>query len=236
MGTSQRNFSATREPFFLSYVFNLLPLLHQRLSGSRFFSSFSKEIASDIMQDVREVGRPSLGARSPLSISTDSSRRASLRTALPVRNIDPARPSSPRTRLSRKRAASLELDAAKRPRLEDLALDSASTVAPSTADPTRDQVCLCQPDPKIPRPRNGAKKLPLLLCSAFSLVPMMCPNTGCSFIYGQKILSRRRKLIVLCSVYSLPTTLPGFGRCPTPRTCESRNFKNNRRAVARADT
>jgi HMG box factor len=108
------------------------------------------------MQEMLEIGRPSLGPpRSPPSILTDSNRRASLRNALPARNLDSARASSPTNRLSRKRAASLQLETSNRPRFDDLTLDSAGTSVPPTADLTREQVCLCQPDPKIPRPRNG---------------------------------------------------------------------------------
>ncbi|PMD45379.1 hypothetical protein L207DRAFT_404298, partial [Hyaloscypha variabilis F] len=64
-------------------------------------------------------------------------------------------PISPRIRLTQKRAASLNTDAANDPRIGDLALNSASTNGPPTSDLTREQVCLCQPDPKIPRPRNA---------------------------------------------------------------------------------
>jgi hypothetical protein len=91
--------------------------------------------------------------RSPVSLSIDSSRRDSLRPVAPEKNLELPAPTSPRTRLTRKRAASLDLDGAIHPRIGDLALNSAST---PIADPTREQVCLCQPDPKIPRPRNGA--------------------------------------------------------------------------------
>jgi HMG box factor len=127
------------------------------------------------MQEVLEASRPSLGqAHSPQGIS-DSSRRASLRTALPSRNTDSGRASSARTRLSRKRAASLELETANHQRLDDLTLDSAGSGPPLTADPTRDQVCLCQPDPKIPRPRNGTS-------CPFSLFPGLDWTRWCARI------------------------------------------------------
>ncbi|KAG9233921.1 hypothetical protein BJ875DRAFT_441815 [Amylocarpus encephaloides] len=86
---------------------------------------------------------------------TDSIRRASLRAPLSGRSVESARSSSPRTRLSRKRAASLDLEATIQPRIEDLALDSVGTSTPLTSDSPREQLCLCQPDPKIPRPRNA---------------------------------------------------------------------------------
>jgi HMG box factor len=136
-----------------------------------------------------EIGPRNLDTpRSLVSISTDSSRRGSLRQALPEKHVEQQVPISPRTRLTRKRAASLNTDNANDPRIGDLALNSASTNGPPTSDPTREQVCLCQPDPKIPRPRNGKhSKIPFsypvsrrdwcftVLASPFSF--MMCPKT-----------------------------------------------------------
>lgn len=94
--------------------------------------------------------------RSPVSISTDSSRRGSLRQVPHEKYSGSSTPDSPRARLTRKRAASITTDGTNEPRIEDLALSSARTSGPSISDSTREQVCLCQPDPKIPRPRNGA--------------------------------------------------------------------------------
>ncbi|KAG4431183.1 hypothetical protein IFR05_013328 [Cadophora sp. M221] len=93
--------------------------------------------------------------RSPLSISTDSSRRGSLKQVLPKMLPDLPTPIASRTRLTRKRAASIDTDSANEPRMGDLAINSARTSGPPTSDLTREQVCLCQPDPKIPRPRNA---------------------------------------------------------------------------------
>ena len=83
---------------------------------------------------------------------------------------DPAKPAPPEkdselpvpgpyaavTRLTRKRAASLNSEIANHPKIEDLALTGASPTCSPTSDRPREHVCLCQPDPKIPRPRNGA--------------------------------------------------------------------------------
>ncbi|KAK6599604.1 HMG box protein [Botrytis cinerea] len=103
--------------------------------------------------------------RSPVSISTDSSRRNSLRPILSEKHSEPPTPVSPPPfdRLSRKRAASLDTESASasQPRIGDLALNSASTSnsiggpSPISDTPVTEQVCLCQPDPKIPRPRNA---------------------------------------------------------------------------------
>ncbi|KAG4033548.1 hypothetical protein MFRU_004g00560 [Monilinia fructicola] len=118
-----------------------------------------------IVAETRRVNR-SIGRaapRSPVSISTDSSRRNSLRPILPEKHSEPPTPVSPPAfdRVSRKRAASLDTESANPPRIGDLALVSAST-SNSTSRPSpisdtaaTEQVCLCQPDPKIPRPRNA---------------------------------------------------------------------------------
>ncbi|KAI9640070.1 slightly ste11-like protein [Ciborinia camelliae] len=118
-------------------------------------------IIAEVRRTNGTVGREV--PRSPVSISTDSSRRNSLRPILPDKHSEPPTPVSPPTfdRLSRKRAASLDTESANQPRIGDLALNSAST-SNSTGGPSpisdtavTEQVCLCQPDPKIPRPRNA---------------------------------------------------------------------------------
>lgn len=110
-------------------------------------ASVSKELVVAPHLDSFATSRDSF-PRSPASISPISSRRDSLR--LSDRNSDPPTPNSPPMRMTRKRAASLNTDAANR--IEELALGSSRLEGPQTA---REQVCLCQPDPKIPRPRNG---------------------------------------------------------------------------------
>lgn len=117
-------------------------------------SSDTPRVMMPVSTEVRHSNMDA--PRSPVSISTDSSRRGSLKQVLPEMHSDLPTPNSPRTRLTRKRAASLNTDSANEPRIGDLALNSASTSGLPTSDLTREQVCLCQPDPKIPRPRNGA--------------------------------------------------------------------------------
>jgi hypothetical protein len=103
-----------------------------------------------------KVGQRNLDTpRSPVSGSTGSSHRVSLQQALPEKHIEQQTSISPRTHLRRKRAASLNTGSSNDPRIGDLALNSATINGPPTSDLTREQVCLCQPDPKIPRPRNG---------------------------------------------------------------------------------
>lgn len=90
-------------------------------------------------------------ARSPTSISPVSSRRSSLKPDHPGKSPETTTSTSPPVRLTRKRVASLNADIANQDGMEKLAL-SAPVSAPITSG---DRVCLCQPDPKIPRPRNG---------------------------------------------------------------------------------
>ncbi|KFY00005.1 hypothetical protein V490_01525 [Pseudogymnoascus sp. VKM F-3557] len=89
--------------------------------------------------------------RSPTTISPTSSRKDSLRSSNHTEKE--SAPSPPLTRLMKKRAASLDTDAANDPSIANLSLHSASLESPRTG--SNNQVCLCQPDPKIPRPRNA---------------------------------------------------------------------------------
>ncbi|OBT69650.1 hypothetical protein VE03_00712 [Pseudogymnoascus sp. 23342-1-I1] len=89
--------------------------------------------------------------RSPTTISPSSSRNGSLRSSNNTEKE--SAPSPPLTRLMKKRAASLDTDAANNPSIANLSLNSASLESPRTD--SNNQVCLCQPDPKIPRPRNA---------------------------------------------------------------------------------
>lgn len=93
--------------------------------------------------------------RSPTIISPSSSRKGSLRSSNNTEKE--SAPSPPLTRLMKKRAASLDTDAANNPSIANLSLHSASFESPRTD--SNNQVCLCQPDPKIPRPRNGTYEL-----------------------------------------------------------------------------
>jgi HMG box factor len=95
--------------------------------------------------------------QSPVSVSTESGRRESLRAVHPEKDLELPTPISPQGRSIRKRAATLITDASShRSSIGDLSLNSASSSSPPTSDLAREQVCLCQRDPKIPRPRNGS--------------------------------------------------------------------------------
>lgn len=99
--------------------------------------------------------------RSPTIISQYSSRKDFLRSSNNTEKESV--PSPPLTRLMKKRAASLDTNAANDPSIASLSLHSASLESPRTH--SSNQVCLCQPDPKIPRPRNGTPSL--LPCLSF---------------------------------------------------------------------
>lgn len=107
------------------------------------------------MADV-SAGNPSnVGApSSPASISKDSTRRGYLGPGHPEQELPLPTPSSPPIRLKRKRRASLALRGANDPQIESLALSNVGLNGPASL--TKEQICLCQKDPKIPRPRNGA--------------------------------------------------------------------------------
>jgi HMG box factor len=141
-----------------------------------------------MMQASIKVGQRSLDTpRIPVSNSTGSSHLESLQQALPEKHIEQQTSISPRTHLRRKRAASLNTGSSNDPRIGDLALNSASTSGPPTSDPTREQVCLCQPDPKIPRPRNGkhstapfsfaVSRFDWRFNTHASICPLTCPKT-----------------------------------------------------------
>ncbi|KFY21527.1 hypothetical protein V493_07340 [Pseudogymnoascus sp. VKM F-4281 (FW-2241)] len=88
---------------------------------------------------------------SPTTIAPASWRKDFLRSSNNTEKE--SAPSPPLTRLMKKRAASLDTDAANDPSIANLSLHSASLESPRTD--SNNQVCLCQPDPKIPRPRNA---------------------------------------------------------------------------------
>lgn len=89
--------------------------------------------------------------RSTSIASQISSSRESLHHSAQMSELPVTEP--PPLRLTRKRAASLNTEAANQ-RFGQLGLSSATY--PNQPPTAREQVCLCQPDPKIPRPRNGA--------------------------------------------------------------------------------
>jgi hypothetical protein len=158
MGPAYKEIPQTQEsssnPSILIHIFSFpQPLI------DNCFQSFTQVHLRTIMPKTAEGVPSNLDApRSPVSISTESGRLGSSKPVHPEKGAEPPTPSSnsPVTRLTRKRAASLNSESASHLRIEDLALTNANSSGPPILDPTREHVCLCQPDPKIPRPRNGA--------------------------------------------------------------------------------
>lgn len=65
---------------------------------------------------------------------------------------------------TRKRAASINTEEANRPQVEKLSINAApSSESPRPFDAGGGLICLCTPEPKVPRPRNGMFWLFLLL-------------------------------------------------------------------------
>jgi len=165
MGSAYKE--SEQEEKFIHIFFDTLPFsfCFPRYSNLAVCSASSSGLPP-IMPDSAEVGSPKLDTpRSPVSISTDSSRRASFRPPTHIeKGFEPPTPVSPQGRLTRKRAASLNTEAGTNipPKIGDLALNSASSSG-LPSDLTREQVCLCQPDPKIPRPRNGLCPVPFTI-------------------------------------------------------------------------
>lgn len=191
MGIAYKEYrSSQRRLFILSSSYDpvssllLLPSSDDIVSIAISYSQ--RPMMATLIAGVRNLHTP----RSPASTSTDSSRRGSVNQGLPEQNNEQQNPVPLQTRITRKRAASLNTESANEPRIGDLALSSASTSGPTTSDPTREQVCLCQPDPKIPRPRNGEKpavsfSFTVARCDrrftvlAHPLFLIMCPKSLC---------------------------------------------------------
>lgn len=152
-----------RSPFILSSAPSPLTISSRTLLPQSFPSalSFCLKPLHSTMADTVGLASANLAAhRSSTSTSTGSSRRGSLRPAhLLGKDSELPRAVSPLGRLTRKRAATLSTE---RSNLsngaeEDPSCRDTDTNGLPPTDLTREQVCLCQPDPKIPRPRNGTQ-------------------------------------------------------------------------------
>ncbi len=90
------------------------------------------------------------------------------------------------------------------------------SVVENWQDDSPSSICLCQPDPKVPRPRNGTSTI--ILHASLLLLPYMC-FPRCHLIWfglSSDIFSY--------SFYPLPPASP-TGCCrPEPRSCKSRNL------------
>ena len=102
-----------------------------------------------------------ISRRSSSNVSTRSLRSAIGHTGSSKAPLTPEE--SPPSRPSRKRDASIV-------EVEDKEIDSQEVTPVHTRASSGDStahVCICQPDPKIPRPRNGT----LLICNSYLITP-----------------------------------------------------------------
>ncbi|KAL7624513.1 slightly ste11-like protein [Parahypoxylon ruwenzoriense] len=67
---------------------------------------------------------------------------------------DPSSATTP-TRVSRKRAHSIDIEEANQARIRDLRLYTPNTARSTTSEGPRELICLCTKAPKVPRPRNA---------------------------------------------------------------------------------
>jgi hypothetical protein len=137
------------------------------------------------------------------------------------KDIQSPSPQTPPTRVTRKRTASLVDTTGSKARLEDCSPPSSreSNRMPSVgAGEFAGHVCLCQPEPKIRRPRNGE-----------SLSESLCPVATERALYwsADKDMSLYRLLIdatglllILCSIYSVSPASPADGRGSSSWTCK----------------
>lgn len=135
------------------------------------------------------------------------SRRASAATSTISQHSDgsskskpgggPLTPESPQVRITRKRAAetAIETEDAERPQAEH---GSPTHARGSSGDSgaSAKSVCLCQPDPKIPRPRNGSSSHLRRFCSQFFV-----------FEIGMEIQQRRLSTPVHYAVFFSSLTI-----------------------------
>lgn len=156
----QRNWTRRRNPLNIQLFpqSSVLCYLPYGFLGRRLPPSHQPVQLRTSMPDVIELRSSNLAsARPPMILSTYSSGHGSRMSVHLGKESMPPTPISPPQRLTRERAVSLNTESASLPpKLRELALNSASDSGPQTPELTREQVCLCQPDPKIPRPRNGA--------------------------------------------------------------------------------
>lgn len=140
--------------------------------------------------------------RTSSSVSSRSRRRSSSPSGRdPTKTPLTPEESPPFSRTTRKRTAGI-VEAEDK----DLTLPNAYSAHP-TCDGGEVHVCICQPEPKIPRPRNGASS-------------------------RARMLSLTRVANVLYSLHPVSPEPTGPSRRSKSRSREPGDFQNHRRAVA----
>lgn len=167
MGSLDKETQKTRRrnPFILPPALNPLtttsPPFHPQVSPWPLSCLVSFHSYTTMPESAEPATSTLAAIRSPQTISVEASRSNSFRQApLLARNCVQPRAPSPPGRLTRKRAATLTAERSNLSQsIGDLAITAVRATALPQTDVIREQVCLCQPDPKIPRPRNGIQYL-----------------------------------------------------------------------------
>lgn len=175
---------------------------------------WQRTMPEDPSEHVVSTRSQSQGSLSAYQANTNISRRASsnvstrsLRSAPSPSESSkaPLTPEeSPPFRPTRKRSANVVEE-------EDKAIESHETSPVHTRASSGDStahVCICQPDPKIPRPRNG------------------------KCIGRRSITIAKSVRLTICSIHPLPSAPPSQGRRSTSRPRQPRDIQDHRRAVA----
>jgi hypothetical protein len=142
------------------------------------------------------------------------------------------------TRISRKRAPSINTEQANHARLEELSLETPTYTSTATNESGREYICLCTPAPKVPRPRNGKCHVVIVFpplkqpCKANMYVAMSptilsrpaTNRTGKAEVSAYSLAPGSwltLSSLSMISIHPLPTAPPGTGRRPESRSSQS---------------
>lgn len=133
------------------------------VSNSKRTSTATKKITNKDAQDAtrrayaKNEKVSSDSRRTPAATSTRSQRSEQLNKALKEKDTPPTPGSSPHIPVTRKRAAETiegTLDEEEESVEDEITTNHARDISGGSRD-SANSVCLCQPEPKIKRPRNG---------------------------------------------------------------------------------
>jgi hypothetical protein len=105
------------------------------------------------------LSRPSIPTRSADVLSRKHGSSSDTPSTVPPLSSSSAPAPQPESHqessIKRKQAASIDTEEANRPKIQSLTLKSPANVSPRPFDTSGVLICLCTPEPKVPRPRNG---------------------------------------------------------------------------------